>query len=84
MSELLVRIAISGILAALLLPVLAKAREKGRVTTCANNMRQLGLGIAMYLDDFDGRSPANWNDGAHQITWDDLLSGYDRREQFGA
>lgn len=73
-------IAIIGILASLLLPALSKAREKGRVTTCANNLRQLGLGLAMYLDDFDGRYPGGWNDGAGEVTWDDLLSGYDGRE----
>jgi len=51
--ELLVVIAIIAILAAILFPVFAKAREKARQTSCASNEKQLGLGILQYIQDND-------------------------------
>ena len=51
--ELLVVIAIIAILAAILFPVFARAREKARQTSCLSNMKQLGLGMLMYAQDYD-------------------------------
>lgn len=51
--ELLVVIAIIAILAAILFPVFAQAREKARSASCLSNVRQIGFGFAMYLQDYD-------------------------------
>jgi prepilin-type N-terminal cleavage/methylation domain-containing protein/prepilin-type processing-associated H-X9-DG protein len=55
--ELLVVIAIIAILAAILFPVFAQAREKARQTSCLSNCKQIGLGITMYLNDWDETFP---------------------------
>ncbi|MCW3058384.1 MAG: prepilin-type N-terminal cleavage/methylation domain [Capsulimonas sp.] len=55
--ELLVVIAIIAILAAILFPVFAQAREKAREVTCASNMRQIGLCVRMYVQDNDETMP---------------------------
>ncbi|MEN6303579.1 MAG: DUF1559 domain-containing protein [Armatimonadia bacterium] len=66
--ELLVVIAIIAILAAILFPVFAKAREKARQSSCLNNMKQVGVAFLQYCQDYDERFPkgdsAAWGDGA--------------------
>src|SRR5262250_3403391 len=55
--ELLVVIAIIAILAAILFPVFAQAREQARTISCLSNVKQIGLGIKMYTQDYDEEFP---------------------------
>jgi prepilin-type N-terminal cleavage/methylation domain-containing protein/prepilin-type processing-associated H-X9-DG protein len=58
--ELLVVVAIIGILASFLLPALSRARQKARTTACANNLRQIGLATHLYCDENDDSLPFAW------------------------
>jgi len=71
--ELLVVIAIIAILAAILFPVFAKAREKARQTVCTSNVKQIGLGWMMYVQDYDETFPPT-NDPSTNSNWK-LLPG---------
>src|SRR5213082_1669007 len=77
--ELLVVIAIIAILAAILFPVFAQAREKARQTSCLSNIKQLGLSAMMYVEDYDETYPGGpgvaslWVPGP-QGTWDKMVT----------
>src|SRR5579885_3625769 len=72
--ELLVVIAIIAILAAILFPVFAQAREKARQITCVSNVKQIGLGTMMYTQDFDEQFPFAY--GYQLGTWLDVIDPY--------
>ncbi|MES2462444.1 MAG: DUF1559 domain-containing protein [Armatimonadota bacterium] len=77
--ELLVVIAIIAILAAILFPVFAQAREKARQSTCMSNMRQLGTGSMMYVQDYDETYVGDGNGGSQRwgtYFWMFLLKPY--------
>lgn len=76
--ELLVVIAIIAILAAILFPVFAKARDRARQTACMNNARQIGLAVTMYLRDYNDYFPSinSAHDATNWFTWMDQLQTY--------
>ena len=69
--ELLVVIAIIAILASMLLPVLARAREEGRRTACKNNLRQIGFAVQQYSEAHRDMLPATWRT-ARPRPWDNF------------
>jgi prepilin-type N-terminal cleavage/methylation domain-containing protein/prepilin-type processing-associated H-X9-DG protein len=69
--ELLVVIAIIAILAAILFPVFARAREKARQTSCLSNLKQIGLAIHMYVQDYDEMYPNSRIAPGSQPGWGD-------------
>ncbi len=71
--ELLVVIAIIAILAAILFPVFARARENARKSTCQSNLKQMGTACMMYVQDYEERYPPRWN-GVRD--WQALLDPY--------
>lgn len=67
--ELLVVIAIIAILAAILFPVFARAREKARQTTCQSNLKQMTLGMQMYAQDYDETLPLCITGNVYTSVW---------------
>lgn len=80
--ELLVVIAIIAILAAILFPVFARARENARRSSCQSNLKQMGVGLIQYVQDNDERYPF-WTrtEGAATIAWQDAAMPYVKSEQ---
>ena len=86
--ELLVVIAIIAILAAILFPVFAQAREKARSVSCLSNMKQLGTAFAMYLQDYDEivlpryqACPSTGPTDKTQHLWTDTMQPYIKNKQ---
>ncbi len=81
--ELLVVIAIIAILAAILFPVFARAREKARQTSCLANVKQIMLSSQMYADDYDERMISHrTNDGSGTyVYWGEVLQPYLKNKQ---
>jgi len=84
--ELLVVIAIIAILAAILFPVFAQAREKARQTSCLSNMKQLGISMMMYVQDFDELYPLAWNpdSAGNRTDWRVTILPYIKNGSIGA
>ena len=74
--ELLVVIAIIAILAAILFPVFARAREKARQAACQSNLRQIGLALKMYCQDYDETNARAYFGGAVVIRWHQAVQPY--------
>ena len=74
--ELLVVIAIIAILAAILMPALSSARERGKASQCINNLKQCGLAIGQYIDDHASMVAyfGNWEGGVEKAQWQTLIS----------
>ena len=85
--ELLVVIAIIAILAAILFPVFAKAREKARQTSCLSNVKELSLAVLMYAQDYDERFPVHlvtsdwWTAHNCDFCWQDSIQPYVKNTQ---
>jgi prepilin-type N-terminal cleavage/methylation domain-containing protein/prepilin-type processing-associated H-X9-DG protein len=78
--ELLVVIAIIAILAAVLFPVFAQARAKSRQSSCLSNLRQHGMAIAMYVQDWDAFPPFSYVTSGVPIRWYDQVFAYTRNQ----
>ncbi len=74
--ELLVVIAIIAILAAILFPVFAKARDKALEASCQSNLKNLSMAIMMYASDYDDTWPVRLHNGTHPMTPDDTLHSW--------
>jgi prepilin-type N-terminal cleavage/methylation domain-containing protein/prepilin-type processing-associated H-X9-DG protein len=79
--ELLVVIAIIAILAAILFPVFARAREKARQTACLSNVKQIMLGVLMYTSDWDERFPGAWAQNTSSNLWSAAIEPYVKNAQ---
>ncbi|MGE5531954.1 MAG: type II secretion system protein, partial [Bacteroidota bacterium] len=79
--ELLVVIAIIAILAAILFPVFAKAREKARQASCLSNIKQIGLSVEMYKTDYDQMFPFSRNQVPSGYWYNYFLEPYIKNKQ---
>jgi len=82
--ELLVVIAIISILASILFPVFARAREQARKAACMSNLKQIGIAIMMYTQDYDESFPYAALQGAgdgHNYRWFDVVNPYVKSKQ---
>jgi prepilin-type N-terminal cleavage/methylation domain-containing protein/prepilin-type processing-associated H-X9-DG protein len=84
--ELLVVIAIISVLAAILFPVFARARENARRASCQSNLKQIGLGLLQYAGDYDDTMPFSFfgsagNSDAANYKWMDAIYPYVKNEQ---
>ncbi len=81
--ELLVVIAIIAILAAILFPVFARARENARRASCQSNLKQIGLGMMMYTQDYDETFPMHYGyvQGGVVYSWPITLEPYAKSRQ---
>ncbi len=92
--ELLVVVAIIGILAAILFPVFGRARENARRSSCQSNLKQIGLGLVQYSQDYDETFVADWfetasapgntnpqNSSTPAYKWMDAIYPYVKNEQ---
>ena len=85
--ELLVVIAIIAILAAILFPVFARARENARRASCQSNLKQIGLGILQYVQDYDEHYPmyrmmGSTGSAVRPYGWADAIQPYVKSIQF--
>lgn len=74
--ELLVVIAIIALLAAILFPVFARARENARKSSCSNNLKQMGMALAQYIQDFDETMPQIWGGNTFVYNWAPAMYPY--------
>jgi prepilin-type N-terminal cleavage/methylation domain-containing protein len=79
--ELLVVIAIIAILAAILFPVFGRARENARRSSCLSNVKQIGLGIMQYTQDYDEYLPQGIQPPAYSVRWSSLIQPYTKSTQ---
>jgi prepilin-type N-terminal cleavage/methylation domain-containing protein/prepilin-type processing-associated H-X9-DG protein len=82
--ELLVVIAIIAILAAILFPVFARARENARRASCMSNLKQIGLGVMQYTQDYDEKMPSRVNFGTQTQNWREVIQPYVKSTQLFA
>ena len=79
--ELLVVIAIIAILAAILFPVFARARENARRSSCQSNLKQIGLGVLQYAQDYDEKMPST---RMNNLNWEVIIQPYVKSYQLFA